>query len=379
MFIYITCLLTNLITDNNMNNNTFCIIMAGGVGSRFWPISRTSHPKQFLDILGTGKSLLRQTFERFLPVCQIDNFYVVTSLEYIDRVLEQIPELPSSNILAEPYRRNTAPCIAFANAYIRNRNSDAKIIVTPADHLITNENEFINTIKKSLRFVNENDALLTLGIIPTKPETGYGYIQVGKDVENTDGIFKKVKTFTEKPTLEIAKVFLESGEFFWNSGIFIWSIQSIENAFKTFLPDIHELFQTIDNSINTPNEEVTVLNAYNDCDSISIDYGIMEHANNVYMQTGNFGWSDLGTWSSLHEILPKDSNQNTVITGKTLLYDTSENIISICAEKIAIIQGLKDFIIVDSSDALLICPKQNEQLIKQFTNDIKVKYGDNVL
>jgi mannose-1-phosphate guanylyltransferase len=353
--------------------------MAGGVGSRFWPLSRTIYPKQFLDILGTGKSLLRQTFERFLPFCPIENFYVVTSVEYVGIILEQIPELSSSNILAEPFRRNTAPCIAFANAYIRKRNSNANIVVTPADHLIINEIEFINTIKLSLAFVTTNDALLTLGIKPSRPETGYGYIQADQGVDRTEGVFKKVKTFTEKPSLEIAKVFLESGEFFWNSGIFIWSIKSIDSAFENSLPDIHALFKQIDSAINTQEEELSIRNAYIDCNNISIDYGIMERSTNVYMQTTNFGWSDLGTWSSLYDCLQKDVKHNSLISGKTLLYDSRRCIINIPPEKIAVIQGLNDYIIADSKDAILICSKKEEQLIKQFTNDIKDKFGDNVL
>ena len=366
--------------NNDINSSSvFCVIMAGGIGSRFWPLSRTMYPKQFLDILGTGKSLLRQTFERFLPVCPIENFYVVTSIEYVSTVLEQIPELLSSNVLAEPFRRNTAPCIAFANAYIRKRDSNANIIVTPADHLITNDLQFIDAIKQSLSFVNENDALLTLGIKPTRPETGYGYIQSGKDVDGMNGVFKKVKTFTEKPSLEIAKVFLESGEFYWNSGIFIWSIQSIDKAFEKSLPVIHNLFKNICTVLNTPDEENSVYNIYADCNNISIDYGIMERASNVYMHAVNFGWSDLGTWSSLYDNLKKDNNNNSSISGKTLLYETRGSIINIPPEKVAIIQGLDDYIIADSKDALLICSKKNEQFIKQFTKDVSDKFGDNVL
>jgi len=356
--------------------DTYCVIMAGGVGSRFWPKSRISYPKQFIDILGIGKSLLRQTFERFTPVCPVENFYVVTSLEYIDIVLKQIPELTPSQVLAEPFRRNTAPCIAFANIYIRHKNPNANIIVTPADHLIINESEFICAIHHSLNFVSKKDALLTLGITPSRPETGYGYIQVANEVDGFGGIFNKVKTFTEKPSLEIAKVFLDSGEFYWNSGIFIWSIKSIDKAFEEYLPDIHRFFSQIDNSINTPEEKQLIRKTYEECDSISIDYGIMERASNVYMQAVNFGWSDLGTWSSLHEISKKDIYENAVISGKTLLYKTKESIIDIPSNKIAVIQGLENYIVVDTKDALLICSKNNEQFIKQFTSDLKNEYSD---
>lgn len=359
--------------------DTYCVIMAGGIGSRFWPLSRISHPKQFLDILGTGKSLIRHTFERFIPVCPIENFYVVTNLEYVDIVLKQIPELIPSQILAEPLRRNTAPCIAFANIHIQKRNPNANVIVTPADHLIINEFDFITALNHSLNFVSKKDVLLTLGITPSRPETGYGYIQAAEEVTGFGGIFRKVKTFTEKPSSEIAKFFLESGEFYWNSGIFLWSIKSINNAFEKHLPDIHILFNKIAHAANTPEEEILIHKTYEECDSISIDYGIMERASNVYMQAVNFGWSDLGTWSSLHETSTKDIHENAVISGKTLLYETNGSIINVPSNKIAVIQGLENYIVVDSKDALLICAKKNEQFIKQFTNDIKTEHGSKSL
>ena len=362
-------------TISKTSDNTYCVIMAGGIGSRFWPLSKISSPKQFLDILGTGKSLLRQTFERFVALCPIENLYVVTSSEYIGIVLEQLPELKPSQVLAEPFRKNTAPCIAFTNVYIRSKNPNANIIVTAADHLITNEAEFIKSINISLSFVQNNDALLTLGINPNRPETGYGYIQLGPNAENGYETIKKVKTFTEKPSIELAKVFYDSGEFYWNSGIFIWSMKTIDKAFEKFLPDIFLLFKNIDDKIGTEEEETAIYNAYGECDTISIDYGIMERATNVYVQTVNFGWSDLGTWSSLHECSPQDNNGNAIISGKTLLYDTSQSIINAQPDKITVIKGLEDYIIVDTKDALLICPKNDEQSIKQFTNDIKAVYG----
>ena len=360
-------------------NDTFCVIMAGGVGSRFWPLSRMSAPKQFLDILGTGKSLLRQTFERFLHVCPVENFLIVTSAEYVGMVLEQLPEIKSEQVLAEPFRRNTAPCIAFANVYIRNKNQNANIIVTPADHLIINEMEFVNSINSGLDFVKNNDSLLTLGIKPNRPETGYGYIQIGKQEVNYVSPCRKVKTFTEKPTLELAKVFYESGDFFWNSGIFLWSIKSIDNAFDKILPEIQHLFKELDSYIGTSSETSIIEKTYTECSSISIDYGIMERASNVYVQTVNFGWSDLGTWSSLHENSAQDINGNAIISGNTLLYDTSGSITNIPEDKVAVVQGLENFIVVDSGSALLICPKENEQNIKQFTSDIKTEFGDETL
>lgn len=359
--------------------NTYCVIMAGGVGSRFWPLSKASAPKQFLDILGTGKSLLRQTFERFTPMCKASNFLVVTSSEYFSQVLEQIPELKPEQVLLEPFRRNTAPCIAFANSFIRSKNKNARIVVTPADHLIVNEDEFIKAINKGLDFVEKNSALLTLGIKPHRPETGYGYIQVGPHVDKEYSSFNKVKTFTEKPTLEIAKVFFESGEFFWNSGIFLWSLNAIDDAFEKNLPEVQTLFKALDHKFGTSEEKPAIHDAYIECRNISIDYGVMEKADNVFVQTVSFGWSDLGTWSSLYEYSAQDINGNAVISGNSLLYDTNESIVNIPNGKVAIIQGLKGYIIVDSGDALLICPKSNEQQIRQFTSDIKTEFGDATL
>jgi len=362
-----------------MNSNTYCVIMAGGIGSRFWPLSKSSTPKQFLDILGTGKSLLRQTFERFTPLCPKENFLIVTNAEYADQVLQQLPEIKEEQILKEPFRRNTAPCIAYANAWIRNKNKNANIVVTPADHLIINEPEFIKNIEDGLRFVNENDALLTLGIKPHRPETGYGYIQIENEKIKDYQSFRKVKTFTEKPNIELAKVFFESGEFFWNSGIFIWTLKAIDDAFETNLPEVQNLFTKLDDKIGTNNEQNALNKTYIDCENISIDYGVMEKADNVYVQTVTFGWSDLGTWTSLYEYSTQDKNENAVINGHALLYDTEQTIVNIPKEKVAVIQGLKDYIVVDSGDAILICPKSNEQQIRQFTTDIKTEIGDKTL
>lgn len=355
-----------------MKSNTFCVIMAGGIGSRFWPLSKTSSPKQFLDILGTGKSLLRQTYERFSPLCPDENVIVVTSSDYKDLVLEQLPELKPEQVLTEPFRRNTAPCIAFANKWIGDRNPEANIVVTPADHLIINEAEFHQAIQKGLDFVNEKKALLTLGIKPHRPETGYGYIQAGKPV-NEDSPFSKVKTFTEKPNADLAKVFYESGEFYWNSGIFIWSLKSINKAFDTYLKEVKQLFDPV-KTVPSSNEN-QINDVYAECKNISIDYGVMEKADNVFVETVNFGWSDLGTWSSLYEYSAQDKDGNAVINGNTLLYETNGSIINVPKDKVAVVQGLMDYIVVDSGDALLICPKQNEQQIRQFTTDIKTEFG----
>ncbi|TAJ13545.1 mannose-1-phosphate guanylyltransferase [Marinilabiliaceae bacterium JC017] len=359
-----------------MKENTYCVIMAGGIGSRFWPISQTSSPKQFLDILGTGETLIQQTFKRFRPICPIANFVIVTSAEYKATVLKQIPELNPEQVLAEPARRNTAPCIAYANTIIKSKNPKATIIVTPADHLILNEDEFRNNLVKGIEFVTKKDALLTLGIKPHKPETGYGYIQLDNTLEDKNINFKKVKTFTEKPNLEMAKVFFESGEFYWNSGIFIWSLNSIDKAFHTHLPEVQSLFDQAAPFIGTHKENKTINDAYLECKNISIDYGVMEKASNVYVQTASFGWSDLGTWSSLHEYSEKDINNNALISGKILLYDSKDCIVHLPNKKLAVIQGLSNYIVVESKNALLICPKENEQQIKQFTTDVKTEFGE---
>jgi len=360
-----------------MSNNTYCVIMAGGVGSRFWPISRTANPKQFLDILGTGRTLIQQTYDRFKPICPVDNFYIVTSKEYKELVLEQLPELKEEQVLLEPLRRNTAPCIAYANTVINQKDENARIVVTPADHLIMNDDLFRSNIETGLKFVEENDALLTLGIKPHKPETGYGYIQTGEHVGGKYPNFHKVKTFTEKPNYEMAKVFFESGEFFWNSGIFLWSLKSITKAFRDHLNDVQVLFDRLEPFIGSEKETEELNSTYMECKNISIDYGVMEKANNVYLETAEFGWSDLGTWSSLHEHSEKDENNNAKINGKILMYDSKDCIVHTPNEKRVVIQGLDNYIVVDSKNALLICPMQNEQQIRQFTNDVKTEFGEN--
>ncbi len=349
--------------------------MAGGIGSRFWPISREETPKQFLDILGTGKTLIQQTFERFTPICPAENFLVVTSIEYKKVVLEQLPLLKPNQVLTEPFRRNTAPCIAYANAWIKTRDPEASVIVTPADHLILKPQEFINTIKKGVQFVKNNDALLTLGIKPHRPETGYGYIQISDDSPNILGEIEPVKTFTEKPDIELAKVFFESGEFFWNSGIFIWSLNSINDAFNNYLPEVKSLFDSVQDKVNTEEEVEAIKGIYIECKNISIDYGVMEKANNVYVLTADFGWSDLGTWSSLYEHSKKDENQNALNTGKVLAYDSQNCVVNLPNEKIAVIQGLDNYIIAESNNCLLICPKSNEQQIRQFSADVIAQFS----
>lgn len=360
-----------------MNKNNFCVIMAGGVGSRFWPLSKASMPKQFIDILGTGKTLLQQTYERFLPVCPKENIFIVSNLEYGDLIRNQLPEINEYQIMLEPMRKNTAPCIAFANYRIKQINKNANIIVAPSDHLILNEDKFISIILEGLKFINENDALLTLGIYPSRPETGYGYIQVNKDIVSEQyPDLKKVKTFTEKPDLDLAKVFLRSGDFYWNSGIFLWSINSIQSAFEKYLVEVSTLFNEIEIGLEPELEAKSVLLAYSDTRNISIDYGIMEKAENVFVLCAEFGWSDLGTWSSMYEHSAKDIQGNVVSAQNAMLYDSKNCVVNVSNEKLVVLQGLENYIVVETEKTLLICKKEEEQKIKQIVNDVKIRKGE---
>ncbi|HLN20242.1 MAG TPA: mannose-1-phosphate guanylyltransferase [Bacteroidales bacterium] len=358
-------------------NNKYVIIMAGGVGSRFWPLSRKEKPKQFLDILGTGETLIQQTFRRFKTVCPEENIFVVTSEEHRDLVSEQLG-ISQSRILGEPFRRNTAPCIAYGTFRIYKENPDAVIAVTPADHLILKEDKFCQTIKKCYDFAAENNALVTIGIKPDRPETGYGYIQADKKkpAKELDNLHK-VKTFTEKPNLELAKVFLESGDFFWNSGIFIWNIKSVVSAFEKYMPDVYTAFEEGKEIYGTENEKTFIGKTYAACKSISIDYGIMEKADNVYMMTStDIGWSDLGTWGSLYEHSGLDKNGNAMVRGEVFSYGNRNNIFNIAPGKVAVVQGLDNYIVIDADDVLLIVKKEEEQNIKQFLDDVKRSSGE---
>lgn len=354
-----------------MKNNRYCIIMAGGVGSRFWPISRQAKPKQFLDILGTGKSFLRMTFERFLPIVPAENFIVVTHRRYKDMVLEHIPEISDNQILCEPIGRNTAPCIAYAAYHLKKAHPEAEMIVTPADHLILNEAEFHSIIEECLEFAVGHNALMTVGIKPSRPETGYGYIQKS----NNDEI-SRVKCFTEKPHLELAQTFVECGEFFWNSGIFIWTVKSIIEAFEKHLPEHHALFSAITDALGTEREVAAVEQVFAECKSISIDYGVMEKADNVYVRCGNFGWSDVGTWGSMHQLSQKDAYANTKSGKACYTYNTRNSIVAVPQDKIAIINGLRDYIVVDTDDVLMICPRSEEQSIKKYIDDVRFDLGE---
>jgi len=354
--------------------NNFCVIMGGGIGSRFWPFSRESYPKQFLDFFGTGRSLLQQTVDRFAKIIPLENILIVTNEKYAELVKEQLPLLHESQILLEPQRRNTAPCIAYAAYRIKACNPDANIVVAPSDHLILKENEFLEAIAKGLDFVRNNDALLTLGIKPSRPETGYGYIQSSEAIRND---FCKVKTFTEKPNSDLAKVFMESGEFFWNSGIFLWNVKTILSAVEKFLPEISARFNLGADKFNTPEEQEFINLHFPYCPNISVDYGIMEKAGNVFMQCVDFGWADLGTWGSLFDIAAKDDNNNAALKTRTLLYESENNIISLGnSSRLAVIQGLKDYIVAENDNVLLICRKDDEQRIKQFMADAQLKYNE---
>lgn len=346
--------------------------MAGGVGSRFWPFSRNNRPKQFLDFFGTGRSLLQMTFDRFRHLMPAENILIVSNVIYKDLILEQLPEIKPSQVLLEPNRRNTAPCIAYAVNRIKAMTDKANIVVAPSDHLIMKEADFLETIKAGLDFIEKNDNLLTLGMKPSRPETGYGYIQI----DEGDTALRKVKTFTEKPNAELAQIFYETGEFFWNSGIFLWNLQTIDKAFQTLLPEVAVKFNAGKDVFNTDAEQAFIDKMYPSCANISIDYGIMEKAENVYVLCSEFGWTDLGTWGSLYEMSPKDNNENVSLKCETLFYESDNNIVALPAGKLAVIQDLKGYIVAESDNVLLICKQQDEQRIRQFVNDASVKFED---
>ncbi len=352
--------------------DNYCVIMGGGIGSRFWPFSRGTMPKQFLDFFGTGRSLLQQTFDRFQQIIPTENIYVATNELYKELVKQQLPELKDQQILLEPTRRNTAPCIAYASYRIRAINPKANIVVTPADHLILQEHHFMKNIQTGLNFVREIPSLLTLGIKPNRPETGYGYIQT----EGANECIQKVKAFTEKPNYELAKVFFESGEFYWNSGIFVWNVNAIIDAFHKHVPDITSRFDQGLNAFNTDKERDFINEEYPLLQNISIDYGVMEKADNVHMLVADFGWSDLGTWGALFDLSEKDENNNAALKCESVFYESKDNLVALSNDKLAVIQGLEDYIIAESDNTLLICKKSEEQRIKQFVADVSLKYGE---
>lgn len=360
-----------------INPNYYCVIMAGGIGARFWPMSNSTTPKQFIDILGEGQTLIQKTFNRFTKICPKENIYIVTSKAYKEITHQQLPEISEEQIILEPYRRNTAPCIAYANYKIQTKNPNASVVVAPSDHVILNEEVFTHVIEEGLKTVSENPWLLTIGIRPSSPNTGYGYIQYNEDkVYSKNNSIYDVKTFTEKPELSMAKSFIESGDFLWNAGIFMWSMQEIQKAFENFLPDVNDLFKQGEGLYNTANEAEFIDKIYQVCRNISVDYGIMEKANNVHVYAADFGWSDLGTWGSLYDIRKKDNNHNVVSGNRVKVYDSNKCIINMPKNKVVVVQGLDDYIVVENDDMLLICKKSDEQQIRQYVADIQVDFGN---
>jgi len=344
--------------------------MAGGIGSRFWPMSTEKLPKQFHDVLGTGKTLLQMSFDRMTLVCPPENIFIVTSSTYKDLVKAQLPTIADNQIVLEPSRKNTAPCVAYASYKIKKLNENATIIVAPSDHIVMKENAFKGTLETAILQAENEECLVTLGIKPSRPDTGYGYIQFLEIEKPMNENIRKVKMFTEKPELELAKQFIDSGDFYWNSGIFIWTVSSIINAFEKYLPEVNDLFKDGVNVYNTELEPAFIEHTYAVCKNISIDYGIMEKAENVYVVLSNFGWSDLGTWGALYTHCDKDENQNAVLGDKINLYDSQDCIIRLPKDKLAVIQGLNNYIVVEENGVLLICKKEEEQRIKQFAGNL---------
>lgn len=358
------------------NQHTYVAIMAGGVGSRFWPASREARPKQFLDILGNGKSLLRLTFERFLKLTDAERIFIVTNGQYKAQVMEHLPELTENQILCEPSRNNTAPCVAYTAFKLQQLDPDANLVIAPSDALITNEPLFVDNIRHALAYTSENEALVTLGVAPDRPHTGYGYIQFGEG--NSQGLYP-VKRFTEKPELKVAREFLASGDYLWNAGIFVWRASTVLAAFAKYAPEITELLGQKLACYNTEYEQAFIDEVYPQTPKISVDYAIMEKADNVYTIPAQFGWSDLGAWVSLHAEMPQDEDGNAVQGKAVLVHDTHNSLIRISENKLAVIAGLDDYIIVDEGDVLLICPKSREQEIKALRNQVGEVFGPSFL
>ncbi len=357
-----------------MNKHHYVAILAGGIGSRFWPKSRAAFPKQFLDILQTGKTLIQQTFERYARFIPVDNIYVITSKEYASLVKKQLPDMNENNILSEPSRKNTAPCVAFISYKLFEKDPESQIIIAPSDHIVLEPEAFQKAALKGLQFAKHMKALVTLGIKPTYPNTGYGYIQ-HETLPVADHIYQ-VKTFTEKPNLELAKTFLASGDFLWNAGVFMWCSRDLVKAFEIYEPEMSELFISEKNNFNTPEENNALERIYPQCTNISIDYAIMEKASNVYVIPSSFGWSDLGTWNSAYDNLEKDYLGNAVAGGNVMIIDATKCMVSAPDKKLLLLQGMDDFIIIDTEDILLICKKEKEQQIKEYVAEVKRNKGD---
>lgn len=350
----------------NPNNNL--VIMAGGVGSRFWPMSTTDYPKQFIDVFGTGRTFIQMTYDRFKGVVSPENVWVVTSEKYADIVSEQLPDIPKGNILLEPCRRNTAPCIAYVSWRIKAKNPKANLVITPADHLVTDVVEFQRVIKSALGFTSETDAIVTLGMTPTRPETGYGYIQADlQEASLSNKEIFRVDSFKEKPDLATAKEYVKKKEFYWNSGIFIWNVSTIVNALRIYEPGISRIFENLLPVYGTDKEQEMINKNFPLCESISIDYAVMEKAEEIFVFPANFGWSDVGTWGSLHTIAPVDKNGNNIIGNNVRLYETSNCVVHTTEEKRVVVQGLDGYIVAEKGDTLLICKLEEEQRIKEFS------------
>lgn len=346
--------------------DNYCVIMAGGIGSRFWPMSTVQRPKQFLDVLGIGKSLLRMTFERLLQVAPVENIYIVTNAIYSELVQEQLPELSAGQILTEPERKNTAPCITYAAAKIHSINPNATLIIAPSDHLILKEEKFTEIIRIAIDTANKNERLVTLGIKPTRPDTGYGYIEFTEGGDILPGQVKDVKHFTEKPNRELAEIFVKSGNYYWNSGIFIWRSKTILSALEKFKPELYALFMTESEKYNTPEEQAYVNRSFSACEDISIDFAVMENAKNVDVVLATFDWSDLGTWGSLYTHLEKDYNGNAVIGDNVHMINSTNCIVNLPNDKLALIEGLDNHIVVESDNMLMILNKDDEQNLKKY-------------
>lgn len=357
-----------------MKNNTYVAIMAGGVGSRFWPASRAAKPKQFLDILGVGRSLLQLTYDRLTKLCPPENVLIVTNADYKALVQEQLPAITDNQVLCEPSRNNTAPCIAYAALKVHQLNPEANLVVAPSDHVILYEDAFISALGEALDYTSSHDALLTLGIEPTRPDTGYGYIHFERSA--VSGRVHKVRKFTEKPPLDKAREFVASGDYLWNAGIFVWHCRSIIKAYKELAPDIHSILSGGNHVYNTPEEQAFINQHYPSTPNISVDFAIMEKADNVYSIPSSFGWSDLGTWASLYAELQKDDNNNVIQAHPALVSESTDNLIRVQNGKLAVIRGLNNYIVVDEPDALMIYPKDKEQEIKQVTEKIKKELGE---
>lgn len=361
-----------------MREHRYCVIMCGGVGSRFWPFSRSSMPKQFLDFFGTGRSLLQMTVDRVSTLVDKDHIVLVTNEAYADLIRQQLPEIKQSNILLEPARRNTAPCICWATHHIFAQDKEASIMTLPSDHLILKEIAFVKAMDEGMTFVEDNDGLLTLGIKPTSPETGYGYIQKGTQVIGSDDTMK-VKSFTEKPNLEMAQMLISTGEFFWNSGIFLWKAKTILEAFERYAPEIATHFETGLPYYATDKEQDFINAEFVNSPNISVDYAIMEKAENVYVKTVDLGWSDLGTWKALYETSPRNIDGNVTQNCKLLSSDCNGSVFAIKDDKVIVAVGLKDYIVAENGNALLICPLKDEQKVRQMVNDVKSRFGEDYI